>query len=1008
MKSSKPENFKKRLEQLEAEVKQLQEEKAALVKSEQQYRVFFKNSTEGIWRFELSKPVPVDLAADEIIALAFKKAILTDCNDTMARMYGFEKRTDIIGTPLKELLVPSEEKNIAYLREFIENDFRLIDGVSYERDKQGHNHIFLNNLIGIVKDHNLLGAWGVQRDITEQVGIEKALKNSRERLSTLMDNLPGIVYQCENDKNWTMFFLSKGFKEITGYDPHNFLHNRKYTYNDIIHPDDRQKVWSQIQQSLDNQEAFELDYRIVDKAQNVHYVAERGRGAYDKDGQLRFLEGVIFDVTERKKVNQRLKYVHEIYRQAIENANAVPYRLNYQENRYEYVGDNCADIFEIPATQLNVQFLKDSIEEIHPHDAQYRKNPEQYGKAFFDKKIKRYQADLLIKTPSGQQKWVSDYAVPIYDEKTNQVIGSLGILNEITDRKEAESRIKSLSQQIERFSRTSANILTIAEDERLFDEISSAIVEISDFNRVLFYVFIPAPPFRKVLGFRGITAAKVTEMLKQEVDKATFVRLFNQGIRLGEQSCYIPHNMKDILAGITVDYGKQDYIPGERAWHREDNLLVALKDKEGEFIGMLSVDDSKSGLRPTDETVRPLEIFANHISQILLMRQMENEREEMKGRLMQAERIKALGEMAGGVAHDFNNILSVILGQTQLLRMKVSDQNLIADLELIEKAADDAAETVKRIQEFTRIRTDKDLIPLSLNKVLEDAIQFTKNRWKDEAESRGIKINIHKKIMGEFCIKGNVSELRELFTNIIVNALDAMPKGGDLWFAMAESHGRIGVTIKDTGTGMSAKTVQRVFDPFFTTKGVKGTGLGLSVGYGIVKRHGGKIEVESTPGKGTNIRVFFPKCESAESDSAVDSGEIKASVQSTRAKILIIDDDQGPRKMLHEILKIDHHDVLVADSGRQGLELFQEHPDINIVFTDLGMPEISGWEVVEHIRQKDSDTVIVMITGWGNQIVEKKARKKGVDKVITKPFHVDQIQQLIQDCTQLCEQRGIC
>ncbi len=1005
MGSSKRENLKQRIVELESELQKLQKEKASLVESEQQYRIFFQNSTEGIWRFELTEPVPVDLATDKIIKQAFENAILTDCNDTMAQMYGLEKRDDIIGTPLKELLVPSEEKNVAYLREFIENDFRLVDGVSYEPDQQGRTHIFLNNLIGIVKDKHLRGAWGVQRDITEQVGIEKALKNSRERLSTLMDNLPGIVYQCENDKNWTMFFLSKGFKEITGYDPHNFLHNRKYTYNDIIHPDDRQKVWSQIQQSLDRHTAFEIDYRIIDKNQVLHYVSERGRGSYDKEENVRFLEGFIFDVTERKKVNQRLKYLHEIYRQAIENANAVPYRLNYQDKRYEYVGDNCADIFEIPAARMTVEFLKESIAEIHPHDSKYRQCPAHYGKAFFNKEIRRYQADLLIKTPSGKKKWVSDYAVPIYDEKTDQVIGSLGILNDITGRKQAESRIKSLSQQIERFSRTSANILTIEEGERLFAEISSAIVEISDFNRVLFYVFVPDPPYRRVLGYRGIDKEKVTEMLKREVDKETFVRLFKQGIRLGEQSCYIPHNMKDILDGITVDYGKRKYVPGESAWHREDNLLVALKDKAGGFIGMLSVDDSKSGFQPTNETVRPLEIFANHISQILLMRQVENEREEMKGRLMQAERIKALGEMAGGVAHDFNNILSVILGQTQLLRMKVSDQELVTDLELIEKAADDAAETVKRIQEFTRIRTDKDLVPVSLNEVLEDAVQFTKNRWKDEAEGKGIKIKIDKKFQGEYYIKGNISELRELFTNIIVNALDAMPKGGDLKFELTEQPGKVRVAVRDSGIGMSTETVQRVFDPFFTTKGAKGTGLGLSVGYGIVKRHGGKIDVQSERGKGTCIRVDFPKFKTSETSTQPSLKQPKGG-NKTSTKILIIDDDRGPRKMLHEICKIDNHDVLVADSGKAGLKLFKAHPDIKIVFTDLGMPEMSGWEVTEQIRKVNPHTVVVMVTGWGNQIVKKEARGKGVDEIITKPFQVDQILRLIGDCMEPGKQQG--
>ncbi|MFQ6618213.1 MAG: response regulator, partial [Fidelibacterota bacterium] len=200
------------------------------------------------------------------------------------------------------------------------------------------------------------------------------------------------------------------------------------------------------------------------------------------------------------------------------------------------------------------------------------------------------------------------------------------------------------------------------------------------------------------------------------------------------------------------------------------------------------------------------------------------------------------------------------------------------------------------------------------------------------------------------------------------------------------------ITLKDTGIGMDRETLKKVFDPFFTTRGVEGTGLGLSVSYGIITRHEGELSIDSKPGEGTTVSIKLP--------SAVP---VKKRVTERRkpagpASILVIDDEPGAREILHEILIREKHRVKTAASGTEGLEIFEKRKRIDVVITDLGMPGMSGWEVSKRIKEKSPGTAVVMITGWGTQLDKKKMKECGVDRVIAKPFQINQILSVICDC----------
>lgn len=575
-------------------------------------------------------------------------------------------------------------------------------------------------------------------------------------------------------------------------------------------------------------------------------------------------------------------------------------------------------------------------------------------------------------------------------------------VRDISQQKFFQEQIQSLSAQIEQFSRISADIITITDEKELFQRISNAIVEISDFSRVLFYTFKDTPPYRVILGHVGLSAAALSRISKADAPREKYLALFEKGRRLGNQSCYIPHTMKHLVGQYAVDYGKREYSDQTGGWHREDNLLVAMKNKSGELISMISLDDSKSGRQPRDETVKPLELFANHISQILHLKQLEEERHKIEEQFQQSEKLRALGEMAGGVAHDFNNVLSAILGRAQLLKRDVNDPEMIHGLEIIEKAAMDGAATVRRIQEFTRLRKDQDFNVISINEIIRDSIKYTQTRWKSDADERGIKYSIKTDFQTEPLVLANGSEMREVFTNIILNAIEAMPAGGLITCQTVTVNETVHVIIRDTGCGMDSRTLKRIFDPFFTTKGVKGTGLGLSVSFGIIHRHNGTIDISSEPGEGTAVSISLPRYSQKQPIVGEESRKKPRTITpGLSAKILVVDDEEDPRILLKDILEMYQHQVLTAESGAAALEILEKEPDIRIIFSDLGMPDMSGWELSKAIKSRFPESIVVFITGWGTQLNQKRLSECGVERVIAKPFQVDQIKNLVLDYVHL-------
>jgi CheY-like chemotaxis protein len=263
---------------------------------------------------------------------------------------------------------------------------------------------------------------------------------------------------------------------------------------------------------------------------------------------------------------------------------------------------------------------------------------------------------------------------------------------------------------------------------------------------------------------------------------------------------------------------------------------------------------------------------------------------------------------------------------------------------------------------------------------------MTKPKWKDEVQGKGIPIDVVLGLGPVPPVVGIASEMREVVTNMIFNAIEAMPEGGRLEIRTFLKGNRAYAQILDTGVGMTDEVRKKVFEPFFTTKSFSNTGLGLSMSYGIVKRFGGNIEVESKLGEGTTFTIQFP----ADSDGKGETQDSSDMKKGPQARVLVIDDEASVREILSRILMQADHHVVVAKKGDEGVRLFREK-DVDIVLTDLGMPEMSGWEVCSEIKKISPHTPVGMITGWGIRLDPEKVRESRIDFVLSKPFDFNQV-----------------
>jgi signal transduction histidine kinase/CheY-like chemotaxis protein/PAS domain-containing protein len=608
-----------------------------------------------------------------------------------------------------------------------------------------------------------------------------------------------------------------------------------------------------------------------------------------------------------------------------------------------------------------------------------------------------YDMDLEFLTGRGTRKWVRTLCRPVIRDGKVKLLR--GALQDITERKRAEFHLQA---QLQRLHMLEHITRAIGERQDLTSILQVVIRTLEadlplDFGCICLFEPIERILTVVALGSRSEPLAErlgMPEHARIPIDENGLSRC------VGGQLVYEPN-----IETVGFPFPRRLAGAGLRA------LVAAPLQIESQVFGVLisarvAANSFSSGecefLRQVSEHVA----LAGHQAQ--LHTALQTAYEELRSTqqaVMQQERLRVLGQMASGIAHDINNAISPITlyADSMLETERGLSERSRGYLHTIQQAAGDVADTVARMREFYRQREGQsELTPLDINEIVPQVVELTRARWEAMPQQRGIVIEQRVELAAELpLVSGAKSEIREALTNLVFNAVDAMPQGGILTLrTRSTANDRVCVEISDSGVGMDEETRRRCLEPFFTTKGERGTGLGLAMVYGVMQRHGGDLEIESQPGSGTTIRLSFAV---AATDSLA-STEIHAALP-FGLNLLLVDDDPILLRSLRETLELDGHSTVTANGGQQGIDLFrgsiQPNGQSNIaaVITDLGMPYVDGRSVARAVKQCSPGTPVVLLTGWGERLLSEGEKLPNIDSILSKPPRLRELRKALAQVT---------
>lgn len=414
----------------------------------------------------------------------------------------------------------------------------------------------------------------------------------------------------------------------------------------------------------------------------------------------------------------------------------------------------------------------------------------------------------------------------------------------------------------------------------------------------------------------------------------------------------------------------------------EANAAVqcTLRGEEKQFEVLTICTDGR--VRCMDAHTSPLWSDGN-ITGVMVFMSDITERKLAQARAARSDKLRALGELAAGVAHNLNNSLTVIQGRAQLLLMRSSaEAGNRKSLEVITQAVGDCSQTLRRLLDFSRRDATRHPMPLDLSELITSSVEIARPKWQASSAERTGTIDVRIEAAKPAFALGDSAELREVVLNLIFNAVDAMPQGGTIDAGTRVEGKTARFWIADSGTGMPAEVMARIFEPFYTTKGERGTGLGLSASHGIIEKHSGDINVVSEAGKGTRFEVILPLHEATSSTvtiPAAQPGDVKP------ARVLVVEDEENVRLLLNEAFRAEGHDVTEATTGAEALKLLDKSK-FDLMVCDLGLPELSGLHVARWVKEFRPDLPVIIATGYAEMIAEEDYQNARIDDVIRKPY----------------------
>jgi len=844
-------------------------------------------------------------------------------------------------------------------------------------------------LIGTLVSFLLFGIALVQskaRAAAEQHAENQQSNEARFR-RLIEQSLVGI-YVIQNDR---FAYVNPKMAEIFGYSPDEMTSRPVF---DFIAPESRPMAKENMVKRLRGEvETIHYELRNLRRDGKVIDVEAHG-GRVEYNGQPAIL-GALMDVTERKEVEAQMERQRSELQIVLDT---VPALIFYKDTGHRLVRVN-EELVRLVGLPKETLMGKTDLEHGSEHAQQYYRDEDE---VMASGEAKRGIIEPLW-TVSGT-RWLQTDKIPYRDE-TGRIVGVIGFSIDITERKRAEERVQAQLSRLDLLSRTTRAIAERQDLRSIFQVVIRSLEEHMPVDFSCICLYDPASEELTVSCIGGHSAALALELkmseqaripidqnglsrcvrgkLVHEPDIATVAFPFPQRLARGGLGSMVaaPLLVESKVFGVLIAARRQpdSFSSGQCEFLRQLSEHVALASNQAQLYGALQ--QAYDDLRRTQQAV------------------------------MQQERLRALGQMASGIAHDINNAISPVALYTESL---IENEPGLSErarnyLVTIQRAIDDVAATVARMQEFYRQREPQmTLTQAPLNRLVQQVLDLTRARWSDMPQQRGVMIEVRTEMAdGLPTITGVESEIRDALTNLIINAIDAMPDGGALTVrtrVLESAHAGNGssaelnvcVEVTDTGVGMDEETRRRCLEPFFTTKGERGTGLGLAMVYGMAQRHAGRIEIESAPGRGSTVRLILP-VSAALTAAPVCNTSPPGPVE--RLRLLIVDDDPLLIMSLRDILEGEGHVITAADGGQAGIDAFraanQTGEPFAAVITDLGMPRVDGRTVAAEVKAASPSTPVILLTGWGQRLVSEGDVPPHVDCVLGKPPKLRELREAL-------------